>query len=199
MLAPKTAHKAWAGPLKGLISAKSIRLIWKTKAPLCLLSLPVSPSTHTCIHVHEHTHTETEHIFHQHIHQCPADIWRMWCAIFLWRHCHRTAYFTSPPDAGLSVSGRVFPCKTKNRAARALLPDWLADSLGTRQQREHKGEMYTVQSKVEEWGKWAIPFYFFFLCSVFLLIYLWFNKMCFYHRPTKACMPLRKKKLQQVN
>lgn len=71
----------------------------------------------------------------------------MWCAISLWRHCHSTAYFTSPPDAGLCVSGRVFPFKTKSRAAWVLLLDCLAVSLGTRQRRQHERQMYTVQWK----------------------------------------------------
>lgn len=82
---------------KVLICAKSISVIWKNKnSTLLALSLSVSVSLLVSLR------TYTLHIFHQHIHQCPAVIWGMWCAISLWRHCHRTAYFTSPPDAGLS-------------------------------------------------------------------------------------------------
>lgn len=146
ILSPKpTKHNLHL--FKDFICAKSISVIWKTKAALCLLSV----SLHTHTHTHARVCVCALHIFHQHIHQCSAVIWGMWCAISLWRHCHRTAYFTSPPDAGLSVSGRVFPSKTKNRAAQALLPGRLAVSLETRQQRRDKRGMFAAQWKVEGW------------------------------------------------
>lgn len=71
----------------------------------------------------------------------------MWCAISLWKHCHRRAYFTSPPDAGLPLwQGFSIQDKEQSCLSRACL----AVSLRTAQQGQHKGAMsFTVQWKVK--------------------------------------------------
>lgn len=126
-------------PLKDFLCAKSISLIWKTKAALRLLALSPSPS---------HTHTHTLHIFHQHIHQCPAVIWGMWCAISLWRHCHRTAYFTSPPDAGSLCLWQGFSIQDKEQSCpstAACLTDSLIRNKTT--EASNTKETYIVTSE----------------------------------------------------
>lgn len=45
----------------------------------------------------------------------------MWCAISLWKRCHWTAYFASPPDARLSLWQR-FSIQDRDQRCWALLP-----------------------------------------------------------------------------
>lgn len=121
-------------PLMDLLWAKSISLILKTKAALGLLAL-------------SSTLTYTSHL--------PSAHSTVPCCYLGDVMCHFSLKALSQNSLfHQSSRRRVFPSKTKNRAARVLPPGWLTLSLGTRQRRHHhKGDIHTVQSKVQRWRK----------------------------------------------
>lgn len=78
----------------------------------------------------------------------------MWCAISLWKRCHWTAYFASPPDARLSLWQR-FSIQDRDQRCWALPPCCFIKSNAT-EASQKSNVLHSLQKSVFSFLFWTI-------------------------------------------